>query len=172
MGDQYDEMARAVCVEWAERERRFYPALPGLIAAALRAAVQAEREHIAVNVLEQTEAQCSLVLRRTRLTDREREWATAEIVREAVAAVHEAPLLTAAPRVEAQGEDEHRAGDVWRHEHEATGEARFSPMRVMEVHQEPPPEPALTMEGGGQPWTPEELASCGWTRVPRGGPQP
>jgi hypothetical protein len=165
MGDQYDEMARAVCVEWAERERRFYPALPGLIAAALRAAVQAEREHIAVNVLEQTEAQCSLVLRRTRLTDREREWATAEIVREAVAAVHEAPLLTAAPRVEAQGEDGHRVGDEWNDPENGMmwRVTLIAPRRVVVIR---------TDEKGGGTIPRRSFPPASWTRVRRGGPQP
>jgi hypothetical protein len=166
MGDQYDETARAVLAEAGHAMLAYgRPEAAAVIAAALRAAVQAEREHIAVNVLEQTEAQCSLVLRRTRLTDREREWATAEIVREAVAAVHEAPLLTAAPRVEAQGEDEHAEGDeyeepadplTWRLVFVGSNGYRRFESQAGDVLGVP----------GGHTLPPT------WTRVRRGGPQP
>ncbi len=61
---------------------------------------------------------------------------------------------------------EHKAGDMWRHEREASGEAIYKPMFVRRVAHTTEEGVVLSMSDG-QTWMPAELEANGWKRKRR-----
>lgn len=183
MADQYDEHVQWL-LDAALRERTTGDGAK-IVAAALRAAVQAERERIAAGLRERAREYDGDPPLALSLAEGEMRHHAARVLRNEAARLvapcqecrdygHTTPCIgctegrpPGAPRVEAQEDDEHRVGDVWEHADGARGEV----VRVLSQRVRIP----LRDAGDGRllgviEESPEVMVAHGWRRTRKRNP--